>query len=150
MRREAGHHSVWKSSSTSASPGGGDAVQRLEPPLEAAADVLAQREDALVGDRVAGVVALLPPPHDSGRAEHAEVFRDVLLGGPDQRGQLEHGRLALAQVVEELDPRRLAQHAKALRDQLDEVVWKGMGRAHAGVGPARWWNAIRPLSCGPA
>jgi len=48
--------------------------------------------------------------------EHAEVLGDVLLRRPDKLGQLEHGCLALAEAVEQLDPGRLAQRYRALSE----------------------------------
>src|SRR6266545_2383584 len=131
-RRAAGHHSVWNSSSTRSSPPRAcdDLAERLELPLEAAADALAELEHALVRDRVVGEVALLTAGDDPRPVEHAEVLGNVLLRRPDQVGQLEHARLPLAQPVEQLDPRRLAQRAKALRDQLDQISGKRVRNGH--------------------
>jgi hypothetical protein len=63
--------------------------------------------------------------------EHAEVLGDVLLGCADRIGQVEDGRLARAEAVEQLDPRRLAQRAEALRDKGDQVVGKRVRDSHA-------------------
>src|SRR5881396_1590835 len=54
-------------------------VNRWRTRREAAADVFAEREDALVGDRVVGVVADLPPSDDPRLQQHTEVLGDVLL-----------------------------------------------------------------------
>jgi sulfide:quinone oxidoreductase len=89
---------------------------------EAAADVLAEREHALVGDRVVGVVAALRTPDDPLLAEDAEVLGDVLLRRADRVGQLLHARFPLAEQVEQLDPRRVGEHVEAARDQLNQVV----------------------------
>jgi sulfide:quinone oxidoreductase len=89
---------------------------------EAAADVLAEREHALVGDRVVGVVAALRTPDDPFLAEDAEVLGDVLLRRADRVGQLLHARFPLAEQVEQLDPRRVGEHVEAARDQLNQVV----------------------------
>src|SRR6266545_2504218 len=83
-----------------------DLAERLQLPLEAAADGLAEFEHARVRDRVVGEVAPLAPPDDAGPLEHTEVLGDVLLCRPDRLRQLEHARLALTQLVEQLDPRR--------------------------------------------
>ena len=128
-RREAGHHSVWYSSSIRRPPRR-PAPERLDPLLQAAADCLAEREDALVDDPVVGEVALLAPGDDAAPLQHAQVLGDVLLRRADQLGQLEHGRLALAQPVEQLDPGRLAQRAEALCDQLDQVIGKRVRNGH--------------------
>src|SRR6266700_6962784 len=58
---------------------GDSLAERLELHREAAANVFADREDALVGDRVVGVVADLPPSDDPRLQQHTEVLGDVLL-----------------------------------------------------------------------
>ena len=91
--------------------------------LEAPADVFAEREDTLVGDRVVGEVADLPPTDDAGVTEDAQVPRDVLLRRPDDLGELLHAGLAAhADAVEQLDARRVGERLEALGNQLDEVV----------------------------
>ena len=65
--------------------------------------------------------------------QHAEMLGDVLLRRADQLGQLEHGRLALAQPVEQLDPGRLAERAEALGDQLDQLIGKWVRDGHRGL-----------------
>ena len=52
---------------------------------------------------------------------------------PTTRGQLEHRRLAFAQPVEELDPRRLGERAEALGDQLDQLVGERVHDADVSV-----------------
>ena len=59
--------------------------------------------------------------------QHAEVPGDVLLRGAERLGQLADGCLAGSQPVEQLDPKRLADDAETLGDQLDERIGKGMG-----------------------
>jgi len=50
------------------------------------------------------------------------VLRDVLLRGAEGVGELADGGLAVAEMVEQPDPHRLADRAEAARDQLDAVV----------------------------
>jgi hypothetical protein len=52
------------------------------------------------------------------------VFGHVLLRRADQLRQLLHARLALAEPVEQLDPRRFREDAEAPGDQLDQLVGK--------------------------
>jgi hypothetical protein len=98
----------------------------LESERGAAANVLAEREDALVGDRVVGVVADLPPSDDPRLQQHTEVLGNVLLRRIDAFAQLLHTRLPLPEQVEQLDSRRVGEHAEAARDQLDQVIGKGV------------------------
>ena len=95
-------------------------VELVELAAQAAADVLAQLEHALVGDRVAREVAVLAAAHQTAAQQHPEMLGDVLLRGAGRPLQLPHGRRGLAQGVEQADAHRLAEDAKALRDQLDE------------------------------
>src|SRR6266545_3664356 len=106
-------------------------AERLDLLLQAAADRLAEREDALVDDPVVGEVALLAPRDDPAPLQHAEMLGDVLLRRLDQLGQLEHARLAVAEAVEQLDPGRLAQRAEALGDQLDQIIGKRVRDGHS-------------------
>ena len=105
-------------------------VQAAQLLLDGAADLLAEREDALVDDPVVDVVALLAAAEDAGVGEHGEVLGDVLLRGADRLGELADGGLAVAEPVEQLDPHRLADRAEAAGDQLDQVIGKRMGKRH--------------------
>ena len=67
------------------------------------------------------MVAALLAPHDSGLVEHRQVL-DVLLGGARGLAQLADGAAAIAEVVEQPNPHRLADDPEALGDQLDERV----------------------------
>ena len=62
------------------------------------------------------------------------MFGDVLLGSARSLLELLDGGGRLAQSVQETDAHRLAENAKALRDQLDERrlerVWDIPGGAH--------------------
>ena len=77
----------------------------------------------------------LTEPDDPLLAQDAEVLGDVLLRRADRVGQLLHGRLPLPEQVEQLDPRRVGEHAEAARDQLDQLVGKRMLRhnSHGGT-----------------
>src|SRR5262249_21323328 len=108
-----------------------DRLRKLgELALETAADVLAEREDAFVDDAVVDVVSVLAPADDAGLGEHAKVLRDVLLRAPERLSQFIDARLALAQPVEQPDPHRLADHAEARGDQLDELIRQRVGKDH--------------------
>src|SRR5690349_1884110 len=104
-----------------------ESVQLADLPMQAAAYVLAELEHSLVGDRVAGEVAVLRAGHEAGPEQHAQVLGHVLLRGAGGLLQLLHGRVVLAERVEQLDPHRLAEYPEALRDQVHERVGKGMG-----------------------
>ena len=106
-------------------------VQRPQLVVHRAADLLAEREDALVDDPVMDEGCLLAAAEDADLGQHLEVLGDVLLRGAEGLGQLVDARLAFAQPVEQLDPHRLTEHAEAARDQLDEVIGKGVGHLHA-------------------
>jgi hypothetical protein len=107
------HHHVTATSlkvpkaSRSPAPGARSLSERVEAALQAAADGFAEVEDCLVSDSVVRVVPLLAARDDARLLEEDEMLGRVLLGGADERGQLEDDRLALAQPVEELDPRAL-------------------------------------------
>ena len=58
-------------------------VQAAQLLLDGAADLLAEREDALVDDPVVDVVALLAAAEDAGVGEHGQVLGDVLLRGAE-------------------------------------------------------------------
>jgi hypothetical protein len=64
--------------------------------LDAAADALAELEDAVIDDAVVDLVARLAARHDAGLVEHPEVLRSVLLRGVRRIGELVHRRLAVA------------------------------------------------------
>src|SRR6516164_6101423 len=104
-----------------------ECVELCRLAVQVAADLLAQVEDRLVGDRVDGEVALLAPRDDACAQQHAQVLGDVLLRGTGRLLELLHRRLTVAQRVEQPDPHRLAQDAKALCDQLDQGHRKGVG-----------------------
>ena len=55
------------------------------------------------------------------------MLGDVLLGGAERLLQLADGGVAIAQPVEQLDPHRLAEHAEALRDELDQRLGERVG-----------------------
>src|SRR6266545_3568653 len=78
-----------------------------------------------------------PPRACDDLAERLQLPLEAAANG---LAELEHARLALTQLVEQLDPRRLAQRAKALRDQLDQVSGKRVRNGHpsllARVGPS--------------
>src|SRR5581483_12206729 len=86
---------------------GEELPQLAEAALDTAADVVAELPDPVVHDAVVDEVPLLAPADDAGGGEHGEVLRGVLLRRPDRVGELLHRRLAGAETVEELDPRRL-------------------------------------------
>ncbi len=132
IRCEAGHHWVCQSSSISGSKGlpRHELVETAQLFLDGAADVLAECEDALVGDPVVDVVALLAAAEDADVAEHRQVLGDVLLRRLEHVGELADGRLAIAQLVKEPDPHRLAKHAEAAGDQLDEIDRQGVRKLH--------------------
>src|SRR6266540_3643799 len=124
----------------------GSVVARLQQPaefgelgLDAAADVLAEAQDALVDDPVVDVVAVLAAADDAGFGEQLQVFGDVLLRAVERPAELIHARLAGAELVEQTDPERLAEHAEATRDQLDKFLGKRVRQHwnklyHCGVG----------------
>ena len=60
-------------------------------------------------------------------SEHGEVTpqTEILL-------QLTNGCVSISEPVEQLDAHRLAEHPKALRDELDHWVGKGMRRRGEG------------------
>src|SRR6266496_2957669 len=58
---------------------------------------------------------------------------DVLLRGRQRLRQLADRRFAVAEPVEQPNPHRLADHAEAARDQLDEVIGEGMRKDHLGT-----------------
>ena len=78
-------------------------ASRGELGLERAADLFAEREDALVGDPVVDVVALLAPGEHAGVDEHGEVLRDVLLAGAELRRRACYAQLLFAEQVEHAD-----------------------------------------------
>ena len=82
-------------------------------------------------------IPLPAPADDPGVLEQVEVLRDVLLCRSDERRQLEHRGLAVAEPVEQLDPGRLAERTEALGDQVDQVIRERVRDctpAHAAVG----------------
>ena len=79
-----------------------DGVEFVELAADAAADLLAQLEDAFVGDRVAHVVAILGARHHAGGVEDAKVLGDVLLGGTEGALEFADGGLAATELVQEL------------------------------------------------
>ena len=103
------------------------AIQLLHLSAQSTADVLTELEHGVVRDLVADEVALLLPRDGAGGEQHAQMLRDVLLGAAGRLLKLPDGRRALAQAVEQPDPHRLAEHAKALCDQLDETFGKRVG-----------------------
>ena len=48
----------------------------------------------------------------------------------ERLGELADRGLAFAQAVEQPDPHRLAEHAEAAGDQLDQIVRKRVGQGH--------------------
>ena len=111
-------------------------AELVELAAQAAADLLAQLEHALVGDRVAREVALLAAAHQTAAQQHPEVLGDVLLRGAGRALELLDGRGRLAQRVEQADAHRLAEHAKALGDQLHQRGRQRVRNVHGGVHPA--------------
>src|SRR6185312_6768974 len=91
-----------------------DRFERLHLTAHRAAHLVAELEDARITDRVSGVVTVLGAGDHAGGVQDAEVLGDVLLTCAERLLKLAHARLTLSQAVQELDPHRLAQHAKAL------------------------------------
>ncbi len=54
------------------------------------------------------------------------MSRDVLLAATNRRGKVSNRRLTGAKLIKQLDPHRLADDPKPLRDQLHQGVWKRM------------------------
>ena len=90
-------------------------------PAQAATDELAELEDTLVGDRAVHVIAGPLAGHDARLGQHADVLGDVLLRRAERARELVDGQRAVAQGVEQADAHRLADHAEAPCDQLDEL-----------------------------
>src|SRR5581483_1371383 len=97
---------------------------------QTAADVLAEAKDGLVGDPVEDPVSVPAAADDACVREHAEVLGNVLLGGLERLGQLPHRQLLLAKTIEDADSHRLTDRTKAAGDQVDERIWKGVGKRH--------------------
>jgi hypothetical protein len=107
-----------------------DAVELGQLLTKASAHLLAQREHGVVGDGVADARALLRAADDARLMEDAKVLGDVLLRGVQRLDELTDRSRAVAQPVQELDPHRLADDTKPLRDQLDQRLGKGAGHVH--------------------
>src|SRR5664279_2056205 len=99
--------------------------------LHRAADLVAEREDPVVRNPVVDVRSHLAAAEDAHVGQNGEMLGDVLLRGIEPLRQLVDARLALAKAVEQLDPHRLAEHAEAACDQLDEVIRQWVGQGHA-------------------
>src|SRR5438105_4297900 len=75
--------------------------------------------------------ALLAPTDDPGVEEDAQVLGDVLLRGARTADELVHRQLLLAQQLEQTNARRLADRAKPVGDELDDLLGKRMCKCHA-------------------
>ena len=122
-----------------------DRFEFLQLAANAAAHLVAEVEHGRIADRVAGVGSLLVATHHASGVEDAEVLRDILLGCPERVLQFADGRIAVTQPVKKLDPRRLAEHAEALGDELDQRLWQRV-RNGGGVGHAL--TVAQAHSCG--
>jgi hypothetical protein len=105
-------------------------AQLLELALHAAADLLAEPEDALVNYPVVGEVPLLAPSHDARLQQNTEVFGDVLLRSAGGLDEVADAGLALAQPVDERDPHWLREHAEARGYQVAELARERVWQAH--------------------
>ncbi len=70
--------------------------------------------------------------HDAGLVQQPEVLGDVLLRRAEPVDEFADGRVAVTQRVEQLDAHRLAEDAKALSDQLGELIGERVWDIHAG------------------
>src|SRR5680860_277856 len=107
--------------------------------LDAAADLVAEREDAVVGDAVAHRVAVLLAHEEARAVQEAEMLGDVLLGGRDRYGQRADRQGPVAQRVEDPDTGRLAEEAEPLGDHLRHRHVHLMSDRHR-TPPARWFG----------
>jgi hypothetical protein len=98
--------------------------------LKTAADLLADAENGLVDDPVEDPVAIPAAADDACVREHTKVLGNVLLGGLERLGELAHRQLLFAETIKDADPHRLTDRTKATGDQVDERIWKRVGKRH--------------------
>ncbi len=109
--------------------------------LEAAADVLAEVEDARVGDVVEHLQALLAPAKNAGVGECLEVARDVRLCRLGDRDELGDVSFAGLEFNQEAEPHRFTQDAEPGGDDLE-----GLGREFLSV-HAWSGNSVVDINC---
>ncbi len=105
-------------------------VQLFELALNLPANLIAEREDARVGNPVEDAVALLAPPDDAGLEQNGEMLGHVLLRSAGGRDELGHAGLLVAQPVEQAEPRRLGDRSQAMGDQLGQLFGNGVWESH--------------------
>jgi hypothetical protein len=101
----------------------------LRPGLQLVAHDVAQRVDAVVGDRVVDERSLAAADDEPGRVQHMQVFRDVGLTKIRFVHELGDGLLTVAKRVQQAETRWLTQRPEALGDKDNELRESSRGCA---------------------
>ncbi len=97
----------------------------LESALEAAADDLAEVEDAGVGDEVDDTGAFASASDDAGVCEGLEVAGSVGLGEAGSLDEIRDVEFGLAEALEEAEAGGFAEDAEAGGDEFDGFLGEG-------------------------